>query len=354
MRRKSAPVCVGSGFVALDVIRTRISAEASLEFQYAGGSCSNVLTILAFLGWDSRLVGRIGADAAASRLTEDLRRWGVDLQSLALDSAVATPVVIQEARQRGPSGHRFLTTCPACGSRLPGYRSVRLADVEIAVSRIETPVRAYYFDRATPGTISLARHFNRQGALVLFEPSSAGDERLTRAALSVAHVVKYAEQRLDPAHLPNGEFDFLEVQTLGSRGLRFRQRGNLADWRSLPAVEAPLFRDAAGSGDWCTAGLIYGLVKSAADSQKSLRDSFAVVSALKFGQALAALNCAFDGARGLMYGAGRTDILEAASSTDGRLMNDALQKFGRASNGPIAASEISSDFRFCPRHPVTK
>ena len=51
------------------------------------------------------------------------------------------------------------------------------------------------------------------------------------------------------------------------------------------------------SGDWCTAGL---LAKLAAGGQERMRGAGAegVREALRYGQALAAWNCAFEGARG--------------------------------------------------------
>ena len=49
--------------------------------------------------------------------------------------------------------------------------------------------------------------------------------------------------------------------------------------------------------------------EGSSNSQRFKRDS--VVAALRFGQALAALNCSYDGARGLMYAISRSQALEA-------------------------------------------
>ena len=45
-----APVCVGSGFVALDIVQGE-----SGSFAATGGSCGNVMAILAWLGWSAHI-----------------------------------------------------------------------------------------------------------------------------------------------------------------------------------------------------------------------------------------------------------------------------------------------------------
>src|SRR6185436_1705608 len=57
--------------------------------------------------------------------------------------------------------------------------------------------------------------------------------------------------------------------------------------------------DTAGAGDWCTAGIISTLFSKNA-SVENLRETN-ILSALRFGQALSAINCTFEGARGSMY-----------------------------------------------------
>jgi len=57
------PTVFGSGLIALDLI---VSPESSSSFQaHAGGTCGNVLTVLAYLGWASYPVARLGDDAAS-------------------------------------------------------------------------------------------------------------------------------------------------------------------------------------------------------------------------------------------------------------------------------------------------
>ncbi|MDE0101792.1 MAG: hypothetical protein OXN89_05380, partial [Bryobacterales bacterium] len=123
-------------------------------------------------------------------------------------------------------------------------------------------------------------------------------------AVALAHVVKYADRRLDGVEgvMASDSTVLLEVQTLGDQGLRYRHRlrRDVSRWIHLEAVPAPRLTDTCGAGDWCTAGLI---AKTAVGGRKGFRAAGArgARAALRYGQVLAAWNCGFEGARGGMY-----------------------------------------------------
>ncbi len=318
MPRRAGSVvrCVGTGFVALDIIRSALDESTTLERRHAGGSCGNVLAILSYLGVNASAVGRIGDDPAGSELLADLRRSKVDVKFLVAEQGRRTPIVIQETfvDARGRARHRFSRACPVCGATMPGYRPLLAADVSEVAAGL--PAHSlFFFDRVAPGTLELARRSRDQGALVVFEPSGIKDEKLFVECLRVAHVLKYSHERLSGldalvsrVRLP------IEIETLGADGLRVRMRtsGRISAWKHLASLPAPSIRDSAGSGDWCTAGFLARIGGAEADPVARLEDLDVVVDGLQFGQALAALNCSFDGARGLMYATGRAGALRAA------------------------------------------
>ena len=142
----------------------------------------------------------------------------------------------------------------------------------------------------------------------MFEPSGIGDPKLFREAWSLSHVIKYSHERLrDIADLELRQSDhagvLLEIETLGADGLRYRSRlpkVAVKGWPQVSALKPLAFKDAAGAGDWCTAGILSrlargGLTGFRRTSSEKLQD------ALRFGQALAAWNCGFEGARGGVY-----------------------------------------------------
>ena len=82
--------CAGTGFIVLDVIRNSVGNN-STEKRFAGGSCGNVLTILAYFGWNANAVGRIGDDHAGRELVADLGKWGVETKLLEVEPGRGTP-----------------------------------------------------------------------------------------------------------------------------------------------------------------------------------------------------------------------------------------------------------------------
>ena len=291
-KARGRPLCIGSGFIALDVVQRR--AES---FSAVGGSCGNVMAILAWLGWNARPSARLGADTNGRVVLEALQDAGVESIHILQDDAVSTPVVIQRFAEdaTGQRVHRFSLSCPDCGSWLPRFRATTKKQV---VSIMDGPVpRAFYFDRVSPASLTLASWAARRGALVLFEPSSGFTEHSFQQAVDTCHVLKYSNDRL--GHIPDlvtVKHPKLIVETCGSEGLNVRWKGR---WSHLAAFTAPVFVDAAGSGDWCSAGLIHQLSRIGTVDWSRLR-KVSIDRALRFGQAMAAINCGFESARGAM------------------------------------------------------
>jgi len=299
------PVVYGTGLIALDIV---FPAEVGGSLAaWAGGTCGNVLAILAYLGWESHPIARLNGDAPSELVREDLRRWGVHLDLADLSPTASTPVIVQYIRKTATGGatHRFSWACPDCGASLPRYRAVTTGAAEEAASRLRAP-SVFFLDRVSRGSLILAAASAALGAIVVFEPSGIGDPKLFREAVSLAHVVKYSHDRLENG-LP--ELDGVErqprlvIETRGREGLRYRadlgSRG-ARGWRELEAFDAPVVRDSAGSGDWSTAGLLHHLARTGIAGLDGLAHDD-LTEALRYGQAAATWNCAFQGARGGMY-----------------------------------------------------
>jgi fructokinase len=292
----------GAGLVALDIV---ISADPATPIRtWAGGTCGNVLTILSYLGWDAYPIARLNREPVAERLKADLVRWGVHLDHIDCEPVVDAPIIVQEIRKKrdGTPSHRFRWACLHCGHWLPSYRSITLSAV--TDGEIVSNGTVFFFDRVSPATLRLAKNAASAGAIVVFEPSARTDERSLEAALAATHILKYADQRMkfESSRRPSPSV-LMEVKTMGRRGLMYRSwlaEAKTSGWVHLPAVVAPILADTCGSGDWCTAGII---AKVAADGMDALRATkgSALRAALRYGQALAAWNCGFEGARGGMY-----------------------------------------------------
>lgn len=294
----ATPTCSGTGLVTLDVfINDKTKSYPSL---WAGGSCGNVLIILAYLGWKTYPIICLGKDSAAERIINDMRMWNVKTDLIFRSDKTVTPIVVEKLYNSGESAfHEFKFKCPYCGSPLPRNRPLPSEFLDEA-ENIMPINQAFYFDRTSGPAYKLAKKAKSQGALVIFEPHRIGSRKIFKKSIELAHIVKYSREQIETEGL--SENALLEIQTMGSRGLRykFREKENISEWKEKRAFQVPQIMDTAGAGDWCTAGLIHVVGKKGVSSLRgsSIQD---VEDALRFGQALAALKCGYEGARGLMY-----------------------------------------------------
>ena len=310
MNSKTAPKVVGAGLIALDWV---IGADADDPVGYwAGGTCGNVLSILAYLGWDAYPIARMNGDSASERVRNDMASWGVHLDWTNCAPTTDTPIVVQQIRRQsdGRTRHRFSWSCPHCGKWLPPFRAITI-EAGNRVKPVLENASVFFLDRLSRAVLTLAAEASADGAVVVFEPSSKGPAKLLPEAIRLAHVVKYAEDRLSdvPGVMGPGSATLLEVQTLAERGLRYRHRlnGAVSEWLFLESLPPPQLTDTCGSGDWCTAGLI---ATSITRGQKGFwkAGAIGIEKALRYGQALAAWNCSFEGARGGMYAVPKSDF----------------------------------------------
>ena len=308
------PIAIGTGLLALDVVYNADNDEPI--GRWAGGTCGNVLVILSFLGWSTYPIARLADNASASLLCGDLASWGVHLKYILRERQGSTPIIVQRIRQdeRGHGLHYFSFRCLRCGDRLPGYRPVPMSTIRHKILSMPTPA-LFFFDRISRGAIDMATAFRRQGALIFFEPSTQTDHRLFQEALAVSHIVKVShEQWARRRELSPCETNWLLIETLGSEGLRFFSRLPLyrsCGWQYVPSFPLGDYKDTAGAGDWCTAGVLACLGTQGAKGLEHVGER-KVRDALQHGQLLASWNCGFQGARGGMYVTPREQLEELA------------------------------------------
>jgi fructokinase len=334
------PVCWGTGLLALDLIlEDKGMAKPKM---WAGGSFGNVIVILRYLGWRVAPVAKIGTDAAGDRIVSDLAAWSVKTGGVIRLDEVNTPVVVERVAnaRSGSNGHRFEWRCPRCGSWLPRYRPLSEPEMISEMQKLPASPQVVYIDRASKSSVLLAKKAKESGAVVVFEPSKVGAVRLFNECLKLADLLKYSHERM--GHFPESPELAripLTIETLGSGGLRYRvalSNKPMTPWKSVPAFPVRKFRDGAGAGDWCTAGI---LQIAAAHGRKRFLHAISngIDDALGFGQALANINCAFVGARGAMYALTRNELIDRAVSVwNGSLPLESVTK----SHHPEASEAI--------------
>ncbi|OOQ61919.1 carbohydrate kinase family protein [Mucilaginibacter pedocola] len=300
------PAVIGAGLLALDVV---ISSTPSTPSQFlAGGSCGNVLTILSYLGWAAFPVARLSNNMASQLINEDLSKWNVQRELISYTADGSTPIIIHRILKdnKGAAKHRYEFRNPEDGTYLPGYKPCLAKNVPDVVRKAPVPV-VYFFDRINRSSIDLAKYYKERKTLVVFEPSNMKDEKGFRQCVEIADIIKFSSDRISgyDDHYPVCLAQ-LEVQTLGSGGLHFRCKGE-SSWTFLEGYEIENVIDAAGAGDWCTAGMLWYLHREQKDLENLTKNI--VAKSLRFSQALSALNCTFEGARGLMYNVTKTELM---------------------------------------------
>jgi sugar/nucleoside kinase (ribokinase family) len=306
---KSRTKVVGTGLFALDLV---IGTDGQLLSYGLGGSAGNVLAILAKFNWDAVPVVELGQDPAANLLLQEFTHLNIDQSFVHTSPKFHTPVIYQH-QQKSDSDrtHKFSFSCPHCGEKRSMMRSATsVFDTNLPQQR---PPQVLYLDRATRMGVELAELYKDKNVLVVFEPSEIGnDSVLFQRALNAANIVKYADDRLDDLASFSTAHISVEICTMGSNGLRYRAPSLGDDWVTLSAYHAPKVVDTAGAGDWCTAGMIQYLVGQQRPLNINAIKYNQLHKALRFGQALSALNCMTVGAMGLTKTIPLTDIKEQA------------------------------------------
>lgn len=311
--RNSIARIAGAGLLALDVVCDEDSSNA---LTFAGGTCGNVLSILSYLNWDSTAVGFVGDDVAADRVVNDLIAVGVSAAYLTRSVGTRTPVFFQNLRQDnfGRVRHSFSRSCPRCGHD-PGATHAPMATPIRQFTEAEAP-DVFFMDRLSGDILSLAASAKAHGAIVVYEPSSESDIPYWPRAFELAQIVKYSGDRFRASEIEQflsaASAPAWEIETHGEEGLRYRHRtecGGDTEWKTCAAIRAPRVVDTCGAGDWCTAGLLHGLITSGNDATT---EDF--IQAIRLGQAFAAWGCAFVGARGAMYCLDRSSAWSAITA----------------------------------------
>ncbi len=288
---------IGTGLICLDAIEDRDRRTYLLA---AGGSCLNVLVILHWLGWDTTIVGQVGADRAGDSVLKYLGRLGIERRFVHRRSTLGTPIYIERvAKER----HTFSHACPDCHRKFADFEPVSEETVRNALAETASSPQVGYIDRVSPASVTLAESCKRRGALVYFEPNRIGDKRVFHQCLEQADILKYSREKLPGLKdAPETQAVPLAIETAGSEGLSYRWQGvnDHQPWRRISGAHCERFVDAAGAGDWLSAAILNRIVTNEQEAFRETKAS-AVHSALVDAQEVAASACETLGARGGMY-----------------------------------------------------
>ncbi len=303
----------GTGFTTLD----RVYTNNKKAFEALGGSCGNVLVSLAMLDRSVVPLLSLGHDAVGSSLIHEFLSAGANTRYITQRQDVASPVLAQRL-DVDSSQHSFSFVCPETNEVLPRYHAIDEADVDDAKPVLEV-CAVFYADRLTDAILRAMETATQSGALVFFEPSSIDDEILFERAIELSSIVKYSSERLSVRlSKRDGKAGAISIVTHGVDGLEVI-KGEHQRW--CAAIPAAFVRDTCGAGDMVSIGIIdWILTHHRRGTAEPKLDHF--LSGVIAGQRLAAVNCAYVGARGVFK---RHGAYGARLILDGRLEDLPLQ-----------------------------
>lgn len=304
------PRIVGTGLVALDFIVQYY--EADRQFLVGGGgTCGNVLSVLARAGWQSSLIGALDDSVWSNIMRSDLNAAGVETHGLLREASARPSLIVEHLERSGTTAgrHWFDFVCPRCKSDWPGLH----AAPDTAVRKALPAVRGQdvlFVDRLSDAVMDLVRVAKAQGSVIVYEPSAKADRPWVADMLQAADVVKYSDERAAAMGVePDAIAAQLVVVTAGDKGAWWRLGGVDASWRHQSAMPSTHVVDTCGAGDWFTAGLLHGLYGDTRHPYQPLSPDD-VAFALAGASTLAAWSCGYVGARGALYDAAQDELAE--------------------------------------------
>ena len=287
-------ICVGAGLISLDVLiwdgqRVPIS-------YYVGGTCGNVMMILAHMGWEAFPIARLDGTKDGVRVLEDMKRHNVHTDFVSTQDG-KTPVIVQRnfINKDGVPTHKFESR-NNMGRFYLDFKSLTLKQANEVIEKMDFVPNVFFFDRVSPAIQKLAETFKEKGSVIFFEPSSrGGDVKRFNQCVEVADIIKFSDQRIKDVEQFESYKDKLFIQTQGARGLSYRLNSG---WKHLAPVANDKVVDTAGAGDWTAAAFINELFKT----RKGLSGITAaeIEASLNEAQKVGAASCSYEGARGMM------------------------------------------------------
>lgn len=289
-------ICVGAGLISLDVLiwdgqRVPIS-------YYVGGTCGNVMMILAHMGWETFPIARLDGTKDGVRVLEDMKRHNVHTDFVSTQDG-KTPVIVQRnfINKDGIPTHKFESR-NNMGRFYLDFKSLTLKQANEVIEKMDFAPNVFFFDRVSPAILRLAESFKEKGSVIFFEPSSrGGDVKRFNQCVEVADVIKFSDQRIKDVEQFESYKDKLFIQTQGAKGLSYRRNSG---WKHLEPVANDKVVDTAGAGDWTAAALINNLFKNKVMFGICNLLESDLETALNEAQKVGAESCSYEGARGMM------------------------------------------------------
>ena len=259
---------IGSGIYNLDTIVVRDYPEwprlrpftDNVALEEVGGTCGNVMSILAWLGWDAKPLACLDDSPEGVKITEDLKRYGCDCRYVTNTPDGGT-TLLRCTHKKDKDGKHVMSVRVGSpgGSRFPKRHSLRARDEAPAfLETLDEAPAVFFFDDSAAGNRLIAKGLKGRGSLIYFEPSKIATNA-DLEAVSISDIIKFSDENIPDVSFADAYDDKLFIQTMGAKGVRFKLQDQ--PWMTLSVIPAKGVVDTEGAGDWFTATLINELAE---------------------------------------------------------------------------------------------
>jgi len=271
MASRIKPTIIGSGIYNYDIIvqrdypdgfiidkRNKFTEKILLE--EIGGTCGNVMCILAHLGWTVMPQAQFDQSAYGYKLKADLEHYGCDtcyIENIPNGGTTILHCNHQLDKTTGLHTVKFRATGPS--SLFAKRKQLRVKDEVIPfLENIEIAPDVYFFDSPDAGPRMIATHLRQRGTLIYFEPETDKDTARFKKGIEIADIIKFSADKVLNVSFCDAN-DKLFIQTLGSDGLRFKLCSS--EWMHIQAKSVDNVIDWEGCGDTTTAVFLDSLAE---------------------------------------------------------------------------------------------
>ena len=290
--------CLGVGTFPLDNLQEKNGKDVKTIYQHVGGTCGNVMSILAWMGWHTLPAARIDDSETGLLIKADLESYGCDTRFVSNTPDGGTTIldIIHKIGRDGKPKTAYMPHSPR-GGRFVNHRFWTLKQAQALFDSLEEMPDVFFFDRCAPGNILLAQLFHERGVLVYYEPNEPVDRNFLRA-VAASDIVKFSDEKHPDVSFTEGFTDKLFIQTLNEKGLRFKLRAE--GWITIPPEHNPHAVDGEGAGDWTTSTFINELGHHHMLTFDRIHQPN-VTHCLEEAQRVASMSVSYLGAKGLIH-----------------------------------------------------
>lgn len=299
---------VGSGQYNWDIIKLREYPEGfivgkrnrfieNVLVEEVGGTCGNIMCMLARLGWIALPQVKLIDTEEGQRIADSLASFGCDIRYVSHSEKGGFSGMTCTHRRSDKTGEHELglRSFGPNGSQFRKITELRARDEVPAF--LETLVEApdvYFFDHSEAGPRKLAEELRNRGSLIYYECENSKDWKKFIKSVEVADIVKFSDENVPDLTFCNEYKDRLFIQTQGAKGLQFKLRDGA--WIHVDPVQVENVVDWEGCGDTTTAVFLNELGKMGLPHVSFLSEE-QVLSALKAATAKAALCTQYYGSK---------------------------------------------------------